>query len=87
MGFLAPPKDPKAEALVAGAWMGNSDNSIPPNGTVALETAASLWQSFLEDAAKGTPVATFAKPPAGVVLATVDAYSGTMNCHEEGPRR
>ena len=56
--------------------MGNSDNSIPPHGTVALETAASLWQAFLEDAAKGTPVATFAKPPAGVVQATVDAYSG-----------
>jgi membrane peptidoglycan carboxypeptidase len=78
MGFLAPPKDPKAEALVVGAWMGNSDNSIPPHGSVALETAASLWQSFLEDASKGTPVATFAKPPAGVVQATVDAYSGML---------
>ena len=78
MGFLPPPKDPKAEALVAGAWMGNSDNSIPPHGSVALQTAASLWQSFLEDAVKGTPVATFAKPPAGVVQATVDAYSGML---------
>ena len=67
MGFLPPPKDPNAEALAVGAWMGNSDNSIPPHGSVALETAASLWQSFLEDAVKGTPVATFAKPPAGVV--------------------
>jgi membrane peptidoglycan carboxypeptidase len=78
MGFLAPPKDPKAEALVVGAWMGNSDNSIPPHGSVALQTAASLWQSFLEDAVKGTPVAAFAKPPAGVVQATVDAYSGML---------
>jgi len=78
MGFLPPPKDPKAEALVVGAWMGNSDNSIPPHGSVALETAASLWQSFLEDAVKGTPVATFAKPPAGVVQATVDANSGML---------
>ncbi len=78
MGFLAPPKDPKAEALAVGAWMGNSDNSAPPHGTVALETAASLWQAFLEDAAKGTPVAAFAKPPAGVVQASVDAYSGLL---------
>ena len=78
MGFLAPPKDPKAEALVAGAWMGNSDNSAPPNGTVALETAASLWQSFLEDASKGTPVAQFAPHPPGVVQASVDANSGML---------
>ncbi len=78
MGFLAPPKDPKAEALVVGAWMGNSDNSIPPHGSVALETAASLWQAFLEDATKGTPVAAFAKPPAGVVQASVDANSGLL---------
>ena len=78
MGFLAPPKDPKAEALSVGTWMGNSDNSAPPNGTVALETAASLWQSFLEDAAKGTPVATFAAHPPGVVQATVDANSGML---------
>jgi penicillin-binding protein 1C len=73
MGFLPPPKDKSAEALVVGTWMGNSDNSIPPHGSVALETAASLWQSFLEDAVKGTPVATFAKPPAGIVQANVDA--------------
>ncbi len=26
VGYLAPPKDPKAPALVVGAWMGNSDN-------------------------------------------------------------
>ncbi len=78
MGFLAPPKDPKAEALVVGAWMGNSDNSAPPNGTVALETAASLWQSFLEDASKGTPIAQFAPHPPGVVQATVDANSGML---------
>ncbi len=78
MGFLAPPKDPKAEALAVGTWMGNSDNSAPPNGTVALETAASLWQAFLEDASKGTPVAAFAPHPAGVVQATVDANSGLL---------
>ena len=55
--------------------MGNSDNSEPPKGVVALESAASLWQSFLTQASKGTPIATFSRPP-GVVQASVDAFSG-----------
>ncbi len=75
VGFLAPPKNPKAPALVVGTWMGNSDNSAPPNGVYSLESAASLWQSFLTQASKGTPIATFRKPP-GVVQASVDANSG-----------
>ena len=75
MGFLAPPKDPKAPAFVVGAWMGNSDNSAPPSGVVSLESSASLWQSFLTAATKGQPIATFEQPP-GVVQATVDAFSG-----------
>jgi len=75
VGFLAPPEDPAAPALVVGAWMGNSDNSAPPEGVVALESAASLWQSFLTQASRGMPIATFQRPP-GVVQATVDAFSG-----------
>jgi membrane peptidoglycan carboxypeptidase len=75
VGFLAPPEDPDAPALVVGAWMGNSDNSEPPKGVVALESAASLWQSFLTQASRGTPIATFTRPP-GVVQASVDAFSG-----------
>jgi peptidoglycan glycosyltransferase len=75
VGYLAPPKDLKAPALVVGAWMGNSDNSAPPRGVVALESAASLWEAFLTQASKGTPIATFKRPP-GVVQATVDAFSG-----------
>jgi penicillin-binding protein 1A len=74
-GYLGPPKDPKAPALVVGAWMGNSDNSIPPRGTVALETAASMWQAFLTQASHGMPMADF-KRPSGVVDATVDAFTG-----------
>jgi hypothetical protein len=77
VGFLAPPEDPAAPALVVGAWMGNSDNSAPPKGVVALESAASLWQSFLTAATKGTPIATFSRPP-GVTQVTVDAFSGML---------
>ena len=77
MGYLAPPKDPKAPALVVGAWMGNSDNSLPRHETVALETSATLWQSFLTEASRSMPIADFkgTKPP-GLVTAKVDAYSG-----------
>jgi membrane peptidoglycan carboxypeptidase len=75
VGYLAPPKDPKAPALVVGAWMGNSDNSVPTNSVFALESAASLWQAFLTQASKGTPIASFRKPP-GVVQVSVDAFSG-----------
>jgi hypothetical protein len=57
--------------------MGNSDNSAPPGGVVSLESAASLWQSFLTAASKGLPIATFPQPP-GVVQATVDAFSGML---------
>ena len=76
-GYLAPPTDPKAPALAVGAWMGNSDNSIPPRGTVALETAASLWQAFLTEASKGMPIAQFKAPP-GIVKVAVDANSGML---------
>ena len=34
-GFLAPPKDPKAPALVVGVWMGNSNNE-PDRDTLSL---------------------------------------------------
>jgi membrane peptidoglycan carboxypeptidase len=78
MGFLAPPADPGAPALVVGTWMGNSDNSAPPNGTVALETAASLWQAFLTDATHGTPIASFDNRPNGVSQVTIDANSGML---------
>ncbi|MFH0750419.1 MAG: hypothetical protein V2B17_01125, partial [Chloroflexota bacterium] len=75
VGFLAPPEDPESPAFVVGAWMGNSDNSAPKKDVVALESAASLWQSFLTQASKGTPIASFRRPP-GLVEASVDAYSG-----------
>ena len=78
MGFVAGPRDPKAPALVVGAWMGNSDNGAPPRGTVALETAASLWQAFFQDALKGEPIAQFEAKPKGVTQVAVDANSGML---------
>jgi peptidoglycan glycosyltransferase len=73
-GFLAPPKDPKAPALVVGVWMGNSDNS-PDTDTLSLGSSAPLWSRILTEVSKGTPIAQF-KPPKGLVTAQVDAFTG-----------
>jgi membrane peptidoglycan carboxypeptidase len=78
MGFVAPPKDRNDPGLVVGAWMGNSDNSAPPFGTVALETSASLWQAFFQDAMRGQPIAQFPPKPKGVSAISVDANSGLL---------
>jgi penicillin-binding protein 1A len=78
MGFVPAPKDKNKPALVVGAWMGNSDNSAPPNGTVALETAASLWQAFLQDAMHGEPITQFTNKPKGISKVAVDANSGLL---------
>ncbi|HVA86950.1 MAG TPA: transglycosylase domain-containing protein [Candidatus Saccharimonadales bacterium] len=75
-GYLAPPADPKAPALAVGVWMGNSDNS-PTGGIFSLEAPTPLWQAFLTEVSKGTPIADFQEPP-GIVHATVDAYSGLL---------
>ena len=73
-GYLAPPKDPKAPALVVGVWMGNSNNA-PNTDTLSLKSSAPLWSRILTEVSRGTPIATF-KPPKGLVTATVDAISG-----------
>src|ERR1019366_8518784 len=75
-GYLAPPADPKAPALAVGVWMGNSDNSAT-GGIFSLEAPTPLWQNFLTEVTKGTPIADFTEP-AGIVHAKVDAYSGLL---------
>jgi len=75
-GYLAPPDDPAAPALVAGVWMGNSDG-MPNTGSLSLDSSAPLWSRILTEVSAGLPVATF-KQPAGIVSATVDAFSGLL---------
>ena len=76
VGYVAPPADPSAPAIVAGVWAGNSDNS-PGHSVMSLEMAAPIWHAFMQDATAGTPVTDF-KQPAGVTWANVDAYSGML---------
>jgi membrane peptidoglycan carboxypeptidase len=75
-GYLAPPKDKKAPALVAGVWMGNSNND-PNRGSLSLDSSAPLWSAILSEASKGMPIAQFKdSKPSGLVSANVDAYTG-----------
>jgi len=76
LGYVAPPTDPSAPAIVAGVWAGNSDNS-PGHSVMSLELAAPIWHAFMQDATAGTPVTDF-KQPSGVTWATVDANSGML---------
>ncbi|HEX5239868.1 MAG TPA: penicillin-binding transpeptidase domain-containing protein, partial [Candidatus Limnocylindrales bacterium] len=75
-GFVAPPTDPKAPAIVVGVWMGNS-NSTPTGDLPSTMTSAPLWNHIMTDATKGTPIVEF-KKPSGLVTETVDAYSGQV---------
>jgi membrane peptidoglycan carboxypeptidase len=76
MGYVAPPTDPNAPAIVAGVWAGNSDHA-PGHSIVSLEMAAPIWHAFMSDVTAGKPVAQFPQPD-GVTWATVDANSGML---------
>ena len=76
VGYVAPPADPKAPAIVAGVWAGNSDRA-PGHSIMSLEMAAPIWHAFMQDATAGTPVTDF-KQPDGITHAKVDAYSGML---------
>jgi membrane peptidoglycan carboxypeptidase len=76
VGYVAPPTDPAAPAIVAGVWAGNSDRAAG-HSVMSLEMAAPIWHAFMQDATAGTPVTDF-KQPDGVTWATVDANSGML---------
>ena len=76
LGYVAPPADPNAPALVTGVWAGNSDNTAG-HELLSLELAAPIWHAFMQSATAGTPVANF-KQPSGIVTKTIDAFSGML---------
>ncbi|HEX7544264.1 MAG TPA: transglycosylase domain-containing protein, partial [Candidatus Limnocylindrales bacterium] len=76
LGYVAPPADPTAPALVTGVWAGNSDHTAG-HELLSLELAAPLWHAFMQSVTAGTPIATF-KQPTGITTKTVDAFSGML---------
>ncbi|MFI5262332.1 MAG: transglycosylase domain-containing protein [Candidatus Limnocylindrales bacterium] len=81
-GFIAPPTTAERQAgqyaLAAGAWNGNSDNSLvstPRNPLFSIDVTTFVWQGFMQEATKAWKVDQFTQP-SGIVSAKVDAYSG-----------
>ena len=73
-GYLAPPDDPAAPALVVGVWMGNSNNE-PNKGSLSLDSSAPLWSAITTAVSQGSPIASF-RAPDGLSIETVDAFTG-----------
>jgi membrane peptidoglycan carboxypeptidase len=77
-GYLAPPEDESAPALVVGVWMGNSD-STPNNDALSLASAAPLWSRIMTEISQNLPIAKFSDAkPKGLVTKEVDAFSGLL---------
>jgi penicillin-binding protein 1A len=80
-GFIAPPSEQgRADgefALAAGAWNGNSDNSVvSPNKPVfSIDVTTFVWQGFMDEASKKWAVNDF-KTPDGLAKAKVDPWTG-----------
>ncbi len=79
-GYMAPPADPGRPAIAVGAWMGNSDHSIPAGVGDEDEIFSSagpgrIWNAFMRDYTRSWPVSDFRRPDT-VVSRTIDAFSG-----------
>jgi membrane carboxypeptidase/penicillin-binding protein len=62
--------------LVAGVWVGNSDNRAM-NGVTGVEGAAPIWQAVMAWALQEEPVSMWAQPP-GLVETAVCDISGLL---------
>lgn len=49
-------------SLVAGVWVGNSDNSAMDKSSLSIMVAGPLWHNFLESALSRTPPEEFTRP-------------------------
>jgi len=49
-------------SLVTGVWVGNNDNSEMVKGGAAAMVAAPIWDAYMEEVLKGSPVETFKTP-------------------------
>jgi membrane peptidoglycan carboxypeptidase len=78
-GLLPQPTNKNAPALALGVWMGNSNHDSPHFRSLevfATDSAGKIWRSFMRDYSNGMPVVDFKRPPKGLVLKTIDAFTG-----------
>lgn len=64
-------------SLVAGVWAGNNKGELMKAGADGVFVAAPIWNQFMREATKGTPVEQF-KEPAGIQHLFVDSVSGKL---------
>ncbi len=64
-------------SLVAGVWTGNNKGELMKSGADGVLVAAPIWNQFMREATKGTPVEQF-KEPAGMQHLYVDSVSGKL---------
>lgn len=62
-------------SLAAGVWVGNNNNA--PMKKDAVVMAGPIWNQFMKEALKDTPIEQFERP-AGIKTVTVDALSGKL---------
>ena len=62
-------------SLAAGVWTGNNNN-VPMKKDAVL-MAGPIWNQFMREALKDTPIEQFEKP-SGITTVTVDAISGKL---------
>ena len=81
-GFIAAPTaDGRAAgeyALVAGAWNGNSDNSLvstPKKPVFSIDVTTFVWQGFMDEVTKKWAINDF-KDPGGITKAKIDPFTG-----------
>ena len=64
-------------SLVAGIWMGNTDNSPMKGGASGSLLPATIWNEFMQKALENKPVEDFPRPPEIAEIA-VDSLSGKL---------
>jgi membrane peptidoglycan carboxypeptidase len=81
-GFIAPPttqgRDAGQYALAAGAWNGNSDNTVvstPNKPLFSIDVTTFVWQGFMQEATKAWTINDF-KAPDGLTKAKIDPFTG-----------
>ncbi|MFL5769463.1 MAG: transglycosylase domain-containing protein [Chloroflexota bacterium] len=83
-GFIAPPtqegRDAGEYALVAGAWNGNSDNSLvstPAKPLFSIDVTTFVWHGFMDEVTKKWAINDFAAPD-GLTRAKIDPWTGAQ---------
>jgi Membrane carboxypeptidase/penicillin-binding protein len=84
-GYIAPPtaagRTAGAYALVAGAWNGNSDNSLVSTARdplFSIDVTTYVWQGFMHEATADWPNTNFKRPADGLVKVTIDPWTGLL---------